>query len=91
MIKFREKEVGSLTLINKLKAVFYLQFGHFFSIFFSALQIKSMAQYVHNTEKEDNPRRSRFSDRFKDDITTIVSVITSEIAALVVKSPKVRA
>lgn len=50
-----------------------------------------MAQYVHNTEKEDNPRRSRFSDRFKDDITTIVSVITSEIAALVVKSPKVRA
>uniref|UniRef100_A0A8C3UW20 Dedicator of cytokinesis 8 n=1 Tax=Catharus ustulatus TaxID=91951 RepID=A0A8C3UW20_CATUS len=37
----------------------------------------------------DNPRRSRFSNRFKDDITTIVSVITSEIAALVVKPPKV--
>lgn len=48
-----------------------------------------MAQYVHNTEKQDNSRRSRFSDRFKDDITTIVSVITSEIAALVVKPPKV--
>lgn len=44
-----------------------------------------MAQYVHNIEKQDNPRRSRFSDRFKDDITTIVSVVTSEIAALLVK------
>ncbi|NXI27333.1 DOCK8 protein, partial [Sterrhoptilus dennistouni] len=54
--------------------------------FFFELLIKSMAQYVHNTEKQ--PRRSRFSDRFKDDITTIVSVITSEIAALVVKPPK---
>ncbi|XP_063036087.1 dedicator of cytokinesis protein 8 isoform X1 [Melospiza melodia melodia] len=56
--------------------------------FFFELLIKSMAQYVHNTEKQDNSRRSRFSDRFKDDITTIVSVITSEIAALVVKPPK---
>uniref|UniRef100_A0A8C3UR56 Dedicator of cytokinesis 8 n=1 Tax=Catharus ustulatus TaxID=91951 RepID=A0A8C3UR56_CATUS len=53
--------------------------------FFFELLIKSMAQYVHNIEKQDNPRRSRFSNRFKDDITTIVSVITSEIAALVVK------
>lgn len=48
-----------------------------------------MAQYVHNIEKQDNPRRSRFSDRFKDDITTIVSVVTSEIAALLVKPQKV--
>ncbi|XP_065513982.1 dedicator of cytokinesis protein 8 [Caloenas nicobarica] len=53
--------------------------------FFFELLIKSMAQYVHNIEKQDNPRRSRFSDRFKDDITTIVSVVTSEIAALLVK------
>lgn len=89
MIKLREKEVGNLTLTNKLRAVFYLQSGHFLSFLFSAWQIKSMAQYVHNTEKQDNPRRSRFSDRFKDDITTIVSVITSEIATLVVKPPKV--
>uniref|UniRef100_A0A663FIS2 Dedicator of cytokinesis 8 n=1 Tax=Aquila chrysaetos chrysaetos TaxID=223781 RepID=A0A663FIS2_AQUCH len=44
--------------------------------------------YVHNIEKQDNPRRSRFSDRFKDDITTIVSVVTSEIAALLVKPQK---
>uniref|UniRef100_A0A8B9GGV1 Dedicator of cytokinesis 8 n=1 Tax=Amazona collaria TaxID=241587 RepID=A0A8B9GGV1_9PSIT len=39
-------------------------------------------------KKQDNPRRSRFSDRFKDDITTIVSVVTSEIAALLVKPQK---
>uniref|UniRef100_A0A8C8BHX6 Dedicator of cytokinesis 8 n=1 Tax=Otus sunia TaxID=257818 RepID=A0A8C8BHX6_9STRI len=56
--------------------------------FFFELLIKSMAQYVHNIEKQDNPRRSRFSDRFKDDITTIVSVVTSEIAALLVKPQK---
>uniref|UniRef100_A0A8C3XW07 Dedicator of cytokinesis 8 n=1 Tax=Chelydra serpentina TaxID=8475 RepID=A0A8C3XW07_CHESE len=53
--------------------------------FFFELLIKSMAQYVHNMDKQDPPRRSRFSDRFKDDITTIVNVVTSEIAALLVK------
>ncbi|XP_009990532.1 PREDICTED: dedicator of cytokinesis protein 8, partial [Tauraco erythrolophus] len=56
--------------------------------FFFELLIKSMAQYVHNIEKQDNPRRSRFSDRFKDDITTIVNVVTSEVAALLVKPQK---
>lgn len=50
-----------------------------------------MAQYVHSIEKQDNVRRSRFSDRFKDDITTIVNVVTSEIAALLVKPQKVKA
>lgn len=55
----------------------------------SIFQVKSMAQYVHNIEKQDIPRRSRFSDRFKDDITTIVNVVTSEIAALLVKPQKV--
>lgn len=48
-----------------------------------------MAQYVHNTDKQDIPRRSRFSDRFKDDVTTIVNVVTSEVAALLVKPQKV--
>lgn len=48
-----------------------------------------MAQYVHNIDKQDNFRRTRFSDRFKDDITTIVNVVTSEIAALLVKPQKV--
>lgn len=48
-----------------------------------------MAQYVHNMDKQDIPRRSWFSDRFKDDITTIVNVVTSEVAALLVKPQKV--
>lgn len=48
-----------------------------------------MAQYVHNMDKRDNFRRTRFSDRFKDDITTIVNVVTSETAALLVKPQKV--
>uniref|UniRef100_A0A8C4LU61 Dedicator of cytokinesis 8 n=1 Tax=Equus asinus asinus TaxID=83772 RepID=A0A8C4LU61_EQUAS len=48
--------------------------------FFFELLVKSMAQYVHNMDKRDNFRRTRFSDRFKDDITTIVNVVTSEIA-----------
>lgn len=56
--------------------------------FFFELLIKSMAQYVHSIEKQDNVRRSRFSDRFKDDVTTIVNVVTSEIAALLVKPQK---
>ncbi|XP_077200985.1 dedicator of cytokinesis protein 8 isoform X3 [Paroedura picta] len=56
--------------------------------FFFELLVKSMAQYVHNTDKQDIPRRSRFSDRFKDDITTIVNVVTSEVATLLVKPQK---
>ncbi|KAM8802085.1 dedicator of cytokinesis protein 8 [Rhynchonycteris naso] len=59
-----------------------------YSWFFFELLVKSMAQYVHNMDKQDNFRRTRFSDRFKDDITTIVNVVTSEIAALLVKPQK---
>uniref|UniRef100_A0AAZ3SPT9 Dedicator of cytokinesis 8 n=1 Tax=Oncorhynchus tshawytscha TaxID=74940 RepID=A0AAZ3SPT9_ONCTS len=47
--------------------------------FFFELLVKSMAQHV-SLEKQDVPRRSRFSDRFKDDVTTIVSVVTLEQA-----------
>ncbi|XP_028910927.1 dedicator of cytokinesis protein 8 isoform X3 [Ornithorhynchus anatinus] len=56
--------------------------------FFFELLVKSMAQYVQNVDKRENLRRTRFSDRFKDDITTIVNVVTSEIAALLVKPQK---
>uniref|UniRef100_A0A673BJ24 Dedicator of cytokinesis 8 n=1 Tax=Sphaeramia orbicularis TaxID=375764 RepID=A0A673BJ24_9TELE len=45
--------------------------------FFFELLVKSMAQHVSQLDKNNVPRRSRFSDRFKDDITTIVSVVTS--------------
>uniref|UniRef100_A0A8B9K2Y7 Dedicator of cytokinesis 8 n=1 Tax=Astyanax mexicanus TaxID=7994 RepID=A0A8B9K2Y7_ASTMX len=44
--------------------------------FFFELLVKSMAQHVSQMEKQAVPRKSRFSDRFKDDITTIVNVVT---------------
>ncbi|CAB1320056.1 unnamed protein product [Coregonus sp. 'balchen'] len=56
--------------------------------FFFELLVKSMAQHVSQLEKQDVPRRSRFSDRFKDDITTIVSVVTAEIGTILVKQQK---
>lgn len=49
-----------------------------------------MAQHVSQLDKYSVPRRSRFSDRFKDDITTIASVVTAEIATILVKQHKVR-
>uniref|UniRef100_A0A8C7YTZ1 Dedicator of cytokinesis 8 n=1 Tax=Oryzias sinensis TaxID=183150 RepID=A0A8C7YTZ1_9TELE len=57
--------------------------------FFFELLVKSMAQHVCQMEKHSVPRRSRFSDRFKDDITTIVSVVTAEICTILVKQHKV--
>ncbi|XP_005999457.1 dedicator of cytokinesis protein 8 isoform X2 [Latimeria chalumnae] len=56
--------------------------------FFFELLVKSMAQYICNSEKHDGPRRSRFSDRFKDDITTIVNVVTAEIGTSLSKQQK---
>lgn len=72
---------SNLTLIGCV--VFLL-----FVVFFSE-QVKSMAQHVSNLDKHNVPRRSRFSDRFKDDITTIVSVVTAEIGTILVKQHKV--
>lgn len=56
--------------------------------FFFELLVKSMAQFVHIVDKQDIPRRNRFSNRFKDDISTIVNVVTSEIGALLSKPVK---
>uniref|UniRef100_A0A3B4AND8 Dedicator of cytokinesis 8 n=1 Tax=Periophthalmus magnuspinnatus TaxID=409849 RepID=A0A3B4AND8_9GOBI len=56
--------------------------------FFFELLVKSMAQHVSQLDKQNIPRRSRFSDRFKDDITTIVSVVTAEICTILVKQQK---
>ncbi|KAM9810327.1 dedicator of cytokinesis protein 8 [Neosynchiropus ocellatus] len=56
--------------------------------FFFELLVKSMAQHVSHLDKHHTPRKSRFSDRFKDDITTIVSVVTAEIATILVKQQK---
>ncbi|KAG7223380.1 hypothetical protein INR49_032207 [Caranx melampygus] len=56
--------------------------------FFFELLVKSMAQHVSQLDKQSVPRRNRFSDRFKDDITTIVSVVTAEIGTILVKQHK---
>ncbi|XP_061674213.1 dedicator of cytokinesis protein 8 [Syngnathoides biaculeatus] len=56
--------------------------------FFFELLVKSMAQHVSQLDTNSVPRRSRFSDRFKDDITTIVSVVTAEIGTILVKQHK---
>lgn len=56
--------------------------------FFFELLVKSMAQHVSQMEKQAVPRKSRFSDRFKDDITTIVNVVTAEIGTILVKQQK---
>uniref|UniRef100_A0A7N8XLU8 Dedicator of cytokinesis 8 n=1 Tax=Mastacembelus armatus TaxID=205130 RepID=A0A7N8XLU8_9TELE len=57
--------------------------------FFFELLVKSMAQHVSQLDKRSVPRRCRFSDRFKDDISTIVSVVTAEIGTILVKQQKV--
>nr|XP_019958252.1 PREDICTED: dedicator of cytokinesis protein 8 [Paralichthys olivaceus] len=56
--------------------------------FFFELLVKSMAQHVSQLDKHNVPRRNRFSDRFKDDITTIASVVTAEIGTILVKQQK---
>ncbi|XP_036434251.1 dedicator of cytokinesis protein 8 isoform X2 [Colossoma macropomum] len=56
--------------------------------FFFELLVKSMAQHVTQMEKLAVPRKNRFSDRFKDDITTIVNVVTAEIGTILVKQQK---
>lgn len=48
-----------------------------------------MTQHVSLLDKHSVPRRSRFSERFKDDISTIVSVVTAEIGTILVKQHKV--
>jgi len=54
-----------------------------------SLQVKSMSQHVSQLDKKAVPRKNRFSDRFKDDITTIVNVVTAEIGNILVKQQKV--
>lgn len=48
-----------------------------------------MAQHVSQMDKQGVSRKNRFSDRFKDDITTIVNVVTAEIGTILVKQQKV--
>ncbi|TRY86506.1 hypothetical protein DNTS_010131 [Danionella cerebrum] len=59
-----------------------------FAWFFFEILVKSMSQHVSQLDKKAVSRRNRFSDRFKDDITTIVNVVTAEIGNILVKQQK---
>lgn len=61
----------------------------FFVCVWLMTQVKSITQHVSHLDKQSVPRRSRFSERFKDDISTIVSVVTAEIGTILVKQHKV--
>ncbi|KAA0713928.1 Dedicator of cytokinesis protein 8 [Triplophysa tibetana] len=56
--------------------------------FFFELLVKAMSQHVSQLDKKTIARRNRFSDRFKDDITTIVNVVTAEIGSILIKQHK---
>lgn len=49
------------------------------SWFFFELMIKSMSEYLASAHKFDVARKSRFSEQFTDDITTLVTTMTSDI------------
>lgn len=69
---------------SSVEFFFHVVFVHVYS-----LQVKSMSQHVSQLDKKAVLRRNRFSDRFKDDITTIVNVVTAEIGNILVKQQKV--
>ncbi|CAB3365687.1 Hypothetical predicted protein [Cloeon dipterum] len=58
------------------------------SWFFFELMIKSMVTHLASLEMLEAPRRVRFSDQFLDDITSLVTMITSEIVARFMKDTK---
>ncbi|XP_046985251.1 dedicator of cytokinesis protein 7 [Schistocerca americana] len=49
------------------------------SWFFSELIARSMAEYLATSRSLNTPRKIRFSEQFTDDISTLVSTITSDI------------
>lgn len=47
--------------------------------FFFELMIKSMMEHLYITGQLDAPRKLRFREQFTDDLTTLVTTITSDI------------
>ncbi|XP_041097982.1 dedicator of cytokinesis protein 7-like isoform X6 [Polyodon spathula] len=48
--------------------------------FFFQLMVKSMAHHLFLTDKLDTPRKTRFPDRFVDDISALVCTVSTDIA-----------
>jgi restriction endonuclease S subunit len=51
--------------------------------------VKSMVEHLDATQSLDAPRKLRFSEQFTDDVTTLVTVITSDIISRYNKDTKV--
>ncbi|XP_023370872.1 dedicator of cytokinesis protein 7 [Otolemur garnettii] len=49
--------------------------------FFFELMVKSMVHHLYFNDKLDAPRKSRFPERFMDDINALVSTIASDIVS----------
>nr|XP_020018882.1 dedicator of cytokinesis protein 7 [Castor canadensis] len=49
--------------------------------FFFELMVKSMVHHLYFNDKLDAPRKSRFPERFMDDIAALVSTIASDIVS----------
>lgn len=45
------------------------------------IQVKSMVHHLYFNDKLDAPRKSRFPERFMDDIAALVSTIASDIVS----------
>jgi hypothetical protein len=51
--------------------------------------VKSMVEHLNATQSLDAARKLRFSEQFTDDVTTLVTVITSDIISRYNKDAKV--
>jgi len=59
------------------------------SWFFFELMTKSMVTHLASLELLDMPRRVRFTEQFLDDITSLITMVTSEIVSRFSKDSKV--
>ncbi|XP_066298679.1 dedicator of cytokinesis protein 7-like isoform X4 [Branchiostoma lanceolatum] len=51
------------------------------SWFFFELMVKSMAQYLAAADKLETPRKMRFPERFLDDVSALIGMMTGDIIA----------
>ncbi|XP_078656498.1 dedicator of cytokinesis protein 7-like isoform X9 [Branchiostoma floridae x Branchiostoma belcheri] len=51
------------------------------SWFFFELMVKSMAQYLAASDKLETPRKMRFPERFLDDVSALIGMMTGDIIA----------
>lgn len=47
--------------------------------FFFELMVKSMVEYLASSGKLDSPRKQRFPERYLEDITRLIGMVTNEI------------